>query len=600
MGAHRGGEHPGLGTPSSHPRCPACARPHLSRWQHSTVTPPPRTAAHTQRLVADVETLPSNGRVSLRRGLARPSARCRRGGAALPAARAQRRRSQAGGAADHMAMQRHWGADGCAGFCVHGGAGGALTGLGARGAGAGYAGEARGGVAGRGAPLHRFTRCYGTVACPQGSCATPELRVAPTAGGGGCVAASTHLALTCAPPRPLPARPPCLQRALPHLAQPPQQCEPSCDAQQQRIEQLTAENAGLQQQQGGAGVQCGDAEAKQQQQQQLAKQVEQLKAEKKVAEDKAAVAAAASSAFSVEGGPMQPWVDKHWDFKLPMEGRRRGTQQRGDLSRLRAALLRAASGDPLRVFFAGGSVTRGVGSTLTAPPFPARFGAYLNATYPPTKGRSHTVVNGGVGGTTSMMYDMCAGSLLPPDFNIYVLEFTANDVPPQHACERGGERAGACGSREGVGGWGGGAAGCMLSFAWRLGRYLGPTPPPTPPSVLARPPTHPPVFTPRQGHVAAPSPPSVRAAGAAHPGASPQASCHPDAPHDLLWHADSAERSRLASLLLERRERLQRGGRCARGARTRCGARASRPPRVTPPPHTPLAPLLRTPLNRVL
>ena len=77
-----------------------------------------------------------------------------------------------------------------------------------------------------------------------------------------------------------------------------------------------------------------------------------------------------------------------------------------------------------------------MGSNKIDPPFITRFEKYLNATYPPAKGRAHTITNGAIGGTTSMMYESCANNLLPPGYHVYVLEFTSNDLTQQRVCER--------------------------------------------------------------------------------------------------------------------------------------------------------------------
>lgn len=117
-----------------------------------------------------------------------------------------------------------------------------------------------------------------------------------------------------------------------------------------------------------------------------------------------------------------------WQALLRPAELQRGLAFYGSGARIQRVAARLLAGDPIKAFTIGGSVTRGAGASEPDRSFPARFFAFLNATFPHGE---HVLQNKGIGASTSGIFSVCAEALIPPDADLVVAEFTFNEPGDQ-------------------------------------------------------------------------------------------------------------------------------------------------------------------------
>ncbi|KDD72726.1 hypothetical protein H632_c2971p0, partial [Helicosporidium sp. ATCC 50920] len=108
---------------------------------------------------------------------------------------------------------------------------------------------------------------------------------------------------------------------------------------------------------------------------------------------------------------------------LPYEAQDRGLAYTGSGERMQGFVSKLLRGQPVKVVTMGGSTTAGRGA-YRGRPYPTRVGEWLDRTFP---GANHTVVNIGMGATSSTLFSVCNEALIPRDADLYVLEFAVND-----------------------------------------------------------------------------------------------------------------------------------------------------------------------------
>ncbi|KAK9823328.1 hypothetical protein WJX72_001962 [[Myrmecia] bisecta] len=128
--------------------------------------------------------------------------------------------------------------------------------------------------------------------------------------------------------------------------------------------------------------------------------------------------------------PKQQQAERLFEYSTALTEQmlRRGVSTLGDASRLRRAMHKLVSGQPVGVTVIGGSVSEGGGVWLTArstDSYVGRIFSWIKSTFPGAKHRLH---NGAIGGVASLYFAQCVDDFVPDeDVDLVIVEFTVND-----------------------------------------------------------------------------------------------------------------------------------------------------------------------------
>lgn len=116
-----------------------------------------------------------------------------------------------------------------------------------------------------------------------------------------------------------------------------------------------------------------------------------------------------------------------------MINREAAIANRGNCSRLKNVLKRAAAKEPLTIGFIGGSITQGSLSSLPTTCYAYKIFTWWEETFPDT---AFTYVNAGIGGTTSQFgVARAEADLLSKKPDFVIIEFSVNDESDEHFME---------------------------------------------------------------------------------------------------------------------------------------------------------------------
>ncbi|PRW45267.1 hypothetical protein C2E21_6426 [Chlorella sorokiniana] len=116
-----------------------------------------------------------------------------------------------------------------------------------------------------------------------------------------------------------------------------------------------------------------------------------------------------------------------WQPLLTREERLRGISYWGSGGRLQRVAQKLLTGQPVKVFTLGGSVTSGGGSSSsTKLGYVPRFFEFLQHNFPH---KEHVLENKAIAASTAFMYAACLQHHVPEDADLVTLEFSVNEKP---------------------------------------------------------------------------------------------------------------------------------------------------------------------------